>query len=216
MEQLQLSADKRVVTGKEVRHLRKNGLIPAVVFGHAVESTAIQVAEKDLRAVLARGGSNRLISLEIEGQGQHTLALAREVQRHPLTAAILHVDFQAVVMTEKLRTSVGLAFVNQSPAVIDGSGMLIHNLDEVEIECLPADLISTIEVDLSGLQKIDDTIHVRDLTVSANVKILTAPEDMIVRVVHVTEIEAEEEAAEAPAAEVEVIRKGKVGEEEAE
>ena len=128
MEQLQLSVEKRVVTGKEVRHLRKNGLIPAVVFGHAMESTAIQVAEKELRAVLARGGSNRLISLKIEGQGKPMLALAREVQRHPLTAAIQHVDFQAVVMTEKLRTSVSLAFVSQSPAVIDGTGMLIHNL----------------------------------------------------------------------------------------
>jgi large subunit ribosomal protein L25 len=218
MERLELAAERRVIIGKHVKELRREGLVPAVVFGHAIEPMSIQVRAKALRAVLVGGRGNRLISLKIEGEALPTLALPREIQRDALTAAIQHVDFQAVVMTEKLRTTVGLAFVGQSPAVVDGDGQLFHILEAVEIECLPGDLISSIQVDLSQLANIDDTIHVKDLKVSDAVKIMTAADEPVIRVVHVTEMPAEDEvvAAAEGAEEVEVIKKGKADEEAAE
>lgn len=217
MERLELKAERRVIIGKHVKQLRREGLVPAVVFGHAIEPMSIQIPAKELRAALVGGGKNRLISLKIEGEALPTLALPREIQRDALTAAIEHVDFQAVVMTEKLRTTIPLAFVGQSPAVVDGTGQLFHILDAVEVECLPGDLISSIQVDLSGLANVDAAIHVSGLQVPEAIKVLTQGEETIVRVVHVTEMPAEEEAAAAETEEVEVIKKGKVVEgEEAE
>jgi large subunit ribosomal protein L25 len=217
MERLELKAERRVIIGKHVKELRREGLVPAIVFGHAIEPISIQVPAKELRAVLVGGRGNRLISLKIEGEASPTLALPREIQRDALTAAIQHVDFQAVVMTEKLRTTVGLAFTGQSPAVVDGSGQLFHILEAVEIECLPGDLISSIQVDLSRLVNIDDTIHVSDLQVPETVKITNPADEPVIRVVHITEMPAEEEAeAAASVEEVEVIKKGKIEEEAAE
>ena len=163
MGQLELTAEKRVIIGKHVKQIRKQGLVPAVVFGHAIEPMSIQIPAKELRLAMAGRGGSHLISLKIEGQDQPVLALPREIQRDVLTAAIQHIDFQAVVMTEKIRTEASLTFVGQSPAVLEGTGVLFHNMDSVEMECLPGDLINSIQVDLSGLAQIDDTIHVRDL-----------------------------------------------------
>lgn len=219
MDRLELSAEKRQVIGKRVKHLRRENWVPAVVFGKAIESIPIQLPEKALRAVLSVSGGNRLISLHIKGQRKPIIALAREVQRDVLTSNIKHVDFQAVVMTEKIRTSVGLSFVNESPIVASGAAMLLHNLDSVEIECLPADLISSIEVDLSRLEKIDDSIYVSDLEVPSAVAILTHPEELVVRAVHMVEIaeeEEEEEILEQEEEEVEVIRRGRAPGEEVE
>jgi len=225
MEQLELVAEKRVVKGKQVKQLRNADVIPGVVYGHEIGSIAIQIPEKQLRMVLVAAGTNRLIALNIQGKKEPTLVLAREVQRDSIRGTFLHVDFQAVVMTEKIRTSVRLSFVNQSPAVVDGSGMLLYSLDAIDIECLPTDLISTIEVDLSSLVTVDDTIYVKDLIVPSTTTLLSNPDEMVVRVSHLIEIEEEEEEEEeevleeeeAPeAGEVEVIRKGKAEEEEPE
>ncbi|MCJ7825131.1 MAG: 50S ribosomal protein L25, partial [Anaerolineales bacterium] len=149
MEQVELVAERRVVKGKQVKQLRNNGVIPSVVYGHEIGSIPIQIPEKPLRMALAVAGTNRLIALNIQGDKKPTLVLAREVQRDVIKGTFLHVDFQAVVMTEKIGTDLRLNFINRSPAVVDGSGMLLYNLDTIEIECLPADLISSIDVDLS-------------------------------------------------------------------
>jgi len=215
MEQLELNVEKRALIGKQVKQLRDQGIIPAVVFGHEIGSLAIQVPEKPLRMVLGRAGTNRLISLKIEGQKQPTLALVREVQRDVLKGTFMHVDFQAVVMTEKIRTAVPVHLVNDSPAVLSGMGMLLHDLDEIEVECLPGDLISHIGVDLSVLVQLDDAIFVKDLQVPPNVTVLNDPDDMVVHVARIVEAVAEEaEAAPETTGEVEVVRKGKVEEEE--
>lgn len=224
MEQLELAAEKRAVIGKQVKQLRNADLIPAVLYGHEIGSIAIQIPEKSLRNVLAVAGTNRLISLKVKGKRGSTLALAREVQRDTLRGTLLHVDFQAVVMTEKITTSVRLNFTNQSPAVADGSGMLLYSLDSVEVESLPTDLISSIDVDLSVLEAVDDSIYVKDLAVPSTTTMLSNPDELIVRVSHVVEEVEEEveeleealvEEEEPEAGEVEVIRKGKAEEEEA-
>ena len=175
---------------------------------------------------LAVAGTNRLIALNIQGDKKPTLVLAREVQRDVIKGTFLHVDFQAVVMTEKIDTDLRLNFINQSPAVVDGSGMLLYNLDTIQIECLPADLISSIDVDLSLLAAVDDSVYVKALTLPSTITVLSNPEEMIVRVAHLIEVEEEEEEEELEelgleeevpeAGEVEVIRKGKEEETEEE
>jgi len=219
MEQLELVAERRVVKGKQVKQLRNEGVIPSIVYGHEIGSIPIQIPEKQLRMALAVAGTNRLIALSIQGDKKPTLVLAREIQRDSLNGTFLHVDFQAVVMTEKIRTDMRLNFINQSPAVLDGSGMVLYSLDTIEIECLPTDLISSMDIDLSILAVVDDTIYVKDLTLPSTVTVLSNPDEMIVRVSHVIEIEEEEEEEELEeigleeevpeAGEVEVIRKGK-------
>ena len=221
MEQLELAAEKRVVKGKKVKQLRNADVIPGVVYGHEIGSIAIQIPEKQLRMVLTIAGTNRLIALNIQGEKDPTLVLAREVQRDSLRGDFLHVDFQAVVMTEKIGTSVRLNFINQSPAVMDGSGMLLSNLDTIDVECLPTDLISAIDVDLSPLVAVDDIIYVKDLIVPSTTTVLSNPDEMVVRISHLIEIVEEEEEVieeeEAPeTGDVEVIRKGKAEEEETE
>ena len=221
MEQLELAAEKRVVKGKQVKQLRNADVIPGVVYGHEIGSIAIQIPEKQLRMVLTVAGTNRLIALNIQGEKDPTLVLAREVQRDSLRGTFLHVDFQAVVMTEKIGTSVRLNFINQSPAVMDGSGMLLSNLDTIDVECLPTDLISAIDVDLSPLVAVDDIIYVKDLIVPSTTTVLSNPDEMVVRISHLIEIVEEEEEVieeeEAPeTGDVEVIRKGKAEEEETE
>ena len=221
MEQLELAAEKRVVKGKQVKQLRNADVIPGVVYGHEIGSIAIQIPEKQLRMVLTVAGTNRLISLNIQGEKEPNLVLAREVQRDVLRGTFLHVDFQAVVMTEKIGTSVRLNFINQSPAVVDGSGMLLSNLDTIDVECLPTDLISAIDVDLSPLVAVDDIIYVKDLIVPSTITVLSNPDEMVVRISHLIEIVEEEEEVieeeEAPeTGDVEVIRKGKAEEEETE
>ena len=219
MEQLELAAEKRMVTGKQVKQLRAQGIIPAVVFSHKIGSIPIQVQEKELRATLGHAGTNRLIAIQIAGEKKPYMVLAREVQRNPIKGSFVHVDFQAVVMTEKIRTSVTLNFVNESPAVRSGDGMLLYNLDSIEVESLPSDLLSTIDVDLSVLEAVDDVVQVKDVVLPSTLTVLSNPDDTIVRVSRLAaEEEEEEEVVEeeiGEADEVEVIRKGK-GEEEGE
>lgn len=214
MDQLELNVEKRTVVGKQVKQLRNKGMVPAVVFGHEIGSLAIQVPEKALRLVLSRAGMNRLIALKVPGQRKPTLALVRDVQRDVLKGTVIHVDLQAVVMTEKIRTTVPVHLVNDSPAVLTGIGMLLHDLDEIEIECLPGDLISHIDVDLSLLKDLDDAVYVKDLQSPPAVTILNDPEDMVVHVARIVEAAEELEAAPEEAGEVEVVRKGKAEEEE--
>ena len=217
MEQLELAAEKRMVTGKQVKQLRNQGVIPAIVFGHTIGSIPIQVEEKELRAVLGRAGTNRLITIKIAGEKKPRMVLAREVQRNPIKGSFLHVDFQAVVMTEKIRTNVTLNFVNESPAVRNSEGMLLHNLDSIEVESLPSDLLASIDVDLSVLEAVDDVIHVKDIVLPSTLTVLSNPDDPIVRVARLAVATAEEGELEAEPGDVdkvEVIRKGKAEEEE--
>lgn len=215
MEDIVLTAQPRQVIGKQVKAMRRSGNIPAVLYGkHLDKPLNLQVDEKSLKTVVAKAGHNRLIKLTIDS-GTPRLVLTREVQRNPLSGRIVHVDFQEVSMTEKITTDVPLVLVGTSPAVTRGEGLLIHGIDTVEIRVLPADLLPHIEVDVSVLNNLNQGIYVKDLKVSDKIEILTNGEEMVAKVVPVKE---EVITAEAPvaAAEVEVIKKGKVEEEGAE
>ncbi len=211
MEQVQLSSSHRTVVGKQVKALRRSGQVPLVMYGAGVEPLSLQADAKELTRVLRQAGGSRLIAVNTGG-GTH-MALAREVQREPISGQIQHVDLLVVSMTERIRVEVPLVLDGKSPAVRRGEGVLVTGLGAVEIECLPGDLIDRISVNLEGLEKVGAVIRVSDLQAPPAVKILTDPDEMVARV---TYLAAEEAPVAAPAAEVaepEVIAKGKIEEE---
>ena len=207
-----LSAQSRDVIGKQVGAMRRTGMIPGILYGtHLEKPIAIKLDEKSLKQVVAAAGRNRLIKLTIDS-GEQRLVLARDVQRNSLTQRIVHVDLQEVSMTEKITTVVPLVLVGTSPAVTRGDGLLIHGIDTVQIRVLPADLIPNIEVDVTALVSLNQSLFVRDLKTTDKVQILTPGEEMVAKIVAVKE---EVVATEAPVAtaEVEVVGKKKEDEE---
>jgi len=212
MEAIELQASPRTVLGKKVRHLRRQGMLPANLFGHNLASQALQVEEKAFQRVFAQAGMNTLVSLKVEG-AEPKMVLIRGLQRNPLKRDLLHVDFYQVAMMEKLTAQVPLVFVGEAPGVAAG-GILLHNIDEVEIECLPGDLLRHIDVDISGLKEIDDAIYVKNLQVSAAIRILRDPDELVVKILPPAKEEVEEVAAEVAPAEVEEVPKGKEAKEE--
>jgi len=208
MERVELKTEKRTVLGKKVKSLRRQGIVPAVLYGHEIDSIPLQVEERELRRALSLAGEHRLIELKIGRSRKPHMVLARDVQWDVITGRPLHVDFYAVVMTEKITTAVPLVLVGEAPAASQADVVLLQELDEVEVQCLPGELIEAIEVDVSELEEVDQAIYVKDLQVPPTVDILTDPQQIVARVGWAAPEEVEEEVPAAPE-EVEVIAKGK-------
>ena len=215
MADILLNAQPRAVIGKQVNAMRRTGMIPAVLYGKQLETPLnLQIDEKTFKTVVAQAGRNRLIKLTVDGGGER-LVLTRDVQRNSLSQRIIHVDLQEVSMNEKITTEVPLVLVGTSPAVTRGEGLLIHGIDTVLIRVLPADLIPQIEVDVTAIENLNQSLFVRDLKVSDKIEIRTAGDEMVAKVVPVKE-EVITTEAQTVAGEVEVIGKGKKEEEGAE
>lgn len=216
MEKVVLNATKREVTGKQVNALRREGKLPAVIYGRHLEPISIALEAHGAGLALAKVTASSLVTVNVDGAEYP--ALVRERQRDYIKGTLSHVDFLAVDMNEKIRTSVGLAFVGVSPAVKDYNGILVHNLERLEVECFPGDLPERIEVDITVLKQIGDLVRVRELTVSDKIRILGDPEETIAVVTIIKEeaapvaTEAEAVAAEPAAPELSVER-GKKAEE---
>ena len=188
----------RALTGKQVNRLRREGVLPGVVFGGHKDSTNVQTDQREFERGYRRWGNTTLVTLEGLTDGEQP-ALIHDVTRSTLTGRLLHVDFLRVSLTEKVHAEVPLHFVGESAAV-KGGGVLVHAKSEINVEAFPQDIPHAIEVDLSPLLEIDDSIYVRDLKVDASkVEILDEGDELIVRVVPVRI----EEEAPAPAAAVE-------------
>jgi large subunit ribosomal protein L25 len=209
MEEIVLKAERRTVIGKQVKALRRAGKLPAVIYGHHIAPVAISLDARDTGRTLAGVSGSHLITIDLEGERLTTLV--RDKQRNPIRGHLTHIDFLAVSMTEKLRTSVAIELHGEAPAVKELDGVLVKGLEEVEVECLPADLPESIVVDISSLKAIGDAIYVRDLVLPAAVEVLEDADEMIVLVTAQAAEEVEEVAAAA--AEPEVIEKGKKEEE---
>ena len=210
MEDIVLTAEKRAVIGKQVRGLRRQGKLPAVIYGHHLQPVAITLDARETSRLIAGITPSHLITIQV-GKEKHTV-LVREKQRHPVQGVLLHIDFLAVSMTEKLRANIFIELVGDAPAVKEFDGLLVTGVEEVEVECLPKDLPERIQVDISGLRQIGDSLHVRDIQFSSAVDILTDPGEMVV-LVTAPALEEAEAGAEGSAAEPEVIEKGKNEEE---
>lgn len=215
MEEVVIEAQKREITGKQVRALRRENKLPAVIYGRRLSPIAISLSARDASRILSGMTSSQLITVQVEGDSHVTLV--REKQRHPVTGHLLHVDFLAVSMTEKLKVNVPIEFRGEAPAVKDFGGILVPGVEGLEIESLPQDLPERLVIDVSVLKQIGDALHVRDIPVSDKIQVLTAMDEVVAIV---TAPAAEEEVA--PAVEVvageepEVIEKGKKEEEAAE
>jgi len=201
-KQISLQMKPRTVRGKKVRFLRREGQIPANIYGPGMNSIAVQVDEKELRRVLRAAGMHRLMHLTVGAKKKKThQVLVRQVQQDSITDAILHVDFYQVPLDKKFISQVPLMLQGEAPAVSSG-GILLRILDHVTIESLPQDLPAVLEVNVSTLESFDDALWVRDLVVPANVKILTDGDELIAkiqrpRILEEEVVEAEEEALAA-------------------
>jgi large subunit ribosomal protein L25 len=210
MEKVVIEATKRDVTGKKVRALRREGKLPGVLYGHNIESQAISMDLREASKSLSSISSSAIVTITLDGQDH--AALVREKQRDYIRGTLKHVDFQAVSLTEKLRTKVAITLEGVSGAVKDYNGIVVTNLDELEVESLPQYLPERIVLDISKLAHIGDGIFVRDVQLDKNVSILDHPDEMIV-VVQQTKTEEEAVEGVVSAEEPEVIEKGKKPEE---
>ncbi len=214
MEDIILNAERRTVIGKQVIALRRGGKLPAIIYGHHLEPLPISLDAHEASRILAGITSSQLIKINVQGDAHTTLV--REKQRHPVKGNLIHVDFLAVSMTEKIRTMVVIHIEGESPAVKEKNGLLVTGVEQLEVECLPADLPNRIEVNISSLVDIGSAVHVRDLQLPSVIEVLTDPDEMVILVTAPISEEAEKaEAGEAGAGEPEIIEKGKKEEEEA-
>ncbi|MFL5733678.1 MAG: 50S ribosomal protein L25 [Chloroflexia bacterium] len=212
----ELIVEPREVTGKHVKRLRRQHLVPAVVYGYGVTARPLQADQKEFDHVYLRAGSNSLVDLKV-GQGDEPRKVfIHAVQRNPITHDVEHVDFLAVNLREETTTTVPLVLVGVAPATRTGEGTLLQQLDHVQIRALPADIPSQIEVDVSGLAEVDQAIHVSDLEMPENVQLLTHEDEMVAKIaaLRVEAVEEAEEAAEGEEAEEGAAEGGAEAEEE--
>lgn len=201
MEKITLSATKRSVLGAKVKKLRKDGILPANLYGKKIKSEAIQISPEDFKKVFAKTGESSLVELIIDKKTHPVLI--HNVQHHPVTNAPIHVDFYQVDLKEKVIARVPLVLAGESIAVRDKLGVLLTLLTEVEVEALPANLPDKIEVDISKLAVLDQAIKIGELQISDKVKIITDKNQDVVKIAPLVSKEAEKlakEEAEAKAA----------------
>jgi large subunit ribosomal protein L25 len=211
MEKVVLKAEKRTVTGKQVRQLRRAGQLPGVIYGYNFEPTAISLEARGAQKVIPQLTSSSIVNIDLDGK--LIPALVREKQKNYIKNLLTHVDFLAVSLTEKIRADVSLHFSGLAPAIKEFSAAIVNNMDSVEVEALASDLPERIEVDLSVLAKIGDSIHVRDLVIPAGVTLLTDVDEMVAVATATHEEVVEVVPGEEVVAEPEVIEKGKLEEE---
>jgi large subunit ribosomal protein L25 len=197
---LELSASRRTVTGKHVHALRREGLIPAVLYGHNVEPVALSIDGRRLQKVWHRAGRSHLVDLLLDG-GRPRKVLIRELQVNPRTAKFQHVDLFAVNLREKLTVEVPVIPVGEAPAVSEQKiGVLQQIMATVKVECLPGDIPAQLTVDISGLNNIDDGVHLRELPLPEGVTLAHGldPDELVIKVapIRIAEVEEEEETAE--------------------
>jgi large subunit ribosomal protein L25 len=192
MEKVVLKATKREALGRKVGALRRAGKLPAVLYGHGVKSTPIMLDAHEATLRLSHLTSSSLVMVDLDGQEYP--ALVREKQKDYIKNRLLHLDFQVISMTEKITTKVGIELTGTAPAVKAFNAVIITVLNELEVECMPQDLPARVVLDISGLAEIGAGIHVRDVVISDQVKILDDPAEMIVVATATREEKAVEEA----------------------
>jgi len=207
MAEAALQVDPRSTRGKKLKALRREGVLPANIYGRGIDSVAVQAPKHAVQQLLRTTGRNVVIDLHVNGEGKPRPVLLRSLARNPVTGDVLHLDFQQVSLTEKMHADVPLVLVGEPPAVSVFGGILLQSLDHLVMLALPDDLPSLIEVDVSNLTELESSIHVRDLTLPPNVEVVTDIEQVVAKGAAPRVAEKEEEAAvegeeaAAPAAE---------------
>ncbi len=223
MADFKIDAQVRTVIGKKVRRLRKDGFVPITVYGTNTEAMSLQVPYRPLEIALRKAGGTNLINMNVDNDTH--VVLARDVQRDVLRGTILHADFIVIDLNTKITADIPIVLVNESPAVVARKGILLSGTNNVTIDALPDKLMNEIQVDLSILMEVGDTISISDLDLGEGIDILNEPEEMIARVGQSSAARAEmldamdsegEDETLSEGAEPEVISKGKEEEEDEE
>jgi large subunit ribosomal protein L25 len=194
----ELQVAPRTVLGKDVRKLRRAGQTPANVYGHKIDSTAVQADTTTLLRLFKGASRNQIINLQVEGESSPRTVVVREVARDPVTHTVLHVDFFQVSLTEKMTANVQVVLTGTSDAVETYQGILLQMLESIEVEALPADIPTEFVVDVTVLTQLEQSIHVRDLHIDETKVTVNTDPDVVVARVAAPRLAAEEEEA-APA-----------------
>jgi len=204
MEKVELKATNREIVGKKVRFLRREGIIPVHLFGHGIESAALQCDAVQLRQVLAQAGRTKLIGLKLDRAKKPRNVVVREIQKNPITGELLHVDFYQVRMAKKIKVEVPIVLTAEVPALKSKENMLLQELNSLTVECFPDQIPDRVELDPSSLTEAGQAIQVKDIMVGEGVTVLNDPEQMVMKInlrpVEKIEEEVVEAVAEAPEA----------------
>lgn len=182
---LELSANLRQSIGRKNNKFRKQGLVPAVLYGHKVKNIPLMVKVSDFEKIYNESGMSTLIKLKITDENskvENKVVLIYDTDKNPLNGCPTHIDFYQVKMDEPISVEVPLVFIGESNAVEQNGGLLAKTLQSLVVEALPAELPHEIQVDISNLNTFDDRIHIKDLPVPAGVKIVANAEDIVVSV----------------------------------
>lgn len=209
MEKVVIKASKRDVVGKKVGQLRREGKMPGVVYGHHIDPIAIEMDAREVTRAMIGLTPSSIVTIDIDGE-KHA-ALIRERQRDYLKNRFIHIDFQAVSETEKIRTRIEVFLNGNAPAVKNYNGIVLHEKEYIEVEALPAHLPERFDLDISGMENIGDVIRISDMNISDDVTIFDDVNDVVVSISGVKEESAEETAEGGD--EPEVVEKGKKEEE---
>src|SRR3989339_121224 len=180
MNKYVLKAEKRILTGSKVKKLRRQGVIPANVFGHTIKSQAIQVSEVEFSRVYKDAGETSLIWLKVEGEDKERPTLIKALTNNPTTGKRYHVDFHQVNLKEKVSANVPVEITGEAQMVKDGLAVLDINLHEIEVEALPTDIPENIIFDISTLKEIGDSLKLSDIKLPSEVTVLTDLETVVV------------------------------------
>jgi large subunit ribosomal protein L25 len=213
MDKIELKVADREILGKKVKHLRHQGITPVHVFGHGIESLALQCDAKELELVLSQAGQTRLINLKLAKEKKPRTVVIREFDRDWRRGQLVHVDFYQVKMEEKIRLEIPVVLLGEAPALKVKTNMLDHELGTFTVECLPAKIPDSIEVDISSLTELDQAIRVKDITLDKDITVLNNP-DLVVAKISLRPVEKVEEKVVEEVVEAEA--KAEVAEEAAE
>lgn len=219
MSKVEIQAQPRSIVGRQVKTLRTSGFVPAVLYGHHFKALNIQIPTKTFEKCYAEAGESTLVYVKLDGKSHPTII--HDVARDPVSDRFLHADFYKVKLDKKIKAKIPLAIVGESPAVKGLGGILIKNINEIEVEGFPQDLPHQFDVDISMLAQFRDHVQIKDLKIPAHVEVKANPEDIIALIQEpISEAKLKESLETAPATgveNVEVIKKEpKPGEEVAE
>jgi len=195
---LKLSANLRENTGKKAAYVREAGKIPAVIYGHKTENQNLELNYVEFEKVLEKAGESTILDVVV-GDKEPLKALISDVQYAPVSGRINHVDLHQINMKEKLNANIELKFVGESRIVKEDGGIVMHNIHEIEVRCLPTDLVHEIIVDVSSLDNFDDVITIADLKIPATLEVIDHEPEDVVAIAAKPKVEVEELVVVAPA-----------------
>lgn len=192
MDVVTLKLLPRNINGKKVKELRKAGIVPVHVYGRGIESQSLQAETQILQRIIPRVGTNIPLALDLEGESEENICFVREVQHHPVTEELLHVDFLRVDVSRAIQADVPITLTGAAPAVRELGGTLLQPTMTLTIEALPMNIPASLQADVSELDDFEKAVYVRDVTLPSEVTLLTSAAELIARV-SPPRIEVEEE-----------------------